>query len=211
MTCSSAPCRWWNRWRSGPARRTQLRPSPSSPPRGTNPGPPSPWSPTRRPSSPRAPSLRGFWTSAVWWTRPTMPSPPFPTRGGTICNSPGSWRSRGSLCSSTWPTTSPPSTRPGSNSSRPMGGFFSFCLPSVQGSPMPWPGSSPGRWTSSPTRPSSWPPGTCPAGRESPRPMRSAPWPGSLTPWPPGRRSTSQPCRPPWRGRTGSSAALPTS
>ncbi len=27
----------------------------------------------------------------------------------------------------------------------------------------------------------------------------------------PGRRSTSPPCRPPWRGRTGSSAALPTS
>lgn len=107
--------------------------------------------------------------------------------------------------------TSPPSTRPGSNSSRPMGGFFSFCLPSVQGSPMPLPGSSPGRWTSSPTRPSSWRPETCPAGRESPRPMRSAPWPGSLTPWPPGRRSTSPPCRPPWRGRTGSSAALPTS
>lgn len=80
-----------------------------------------------------------------------------------------------------------------------------------QGSPMPLPGSSPGRWTSSPTRPSSWRPETCPAGRESPRPMRSAPWPGSLTPWPPGRRSTSPPCRPPWRGRTGSSAALPTS
>ena len=181
MTCSSAPCRWWNRWRSGPARRTAQAIA-QPPPRG-NPilGRPLPGVRTRRPSSPRAPSLRGFWTSAVWWTRPTHAQSAFSYQGRHYLQLSGQLEVQGEpLLLNVAYDILLRLPDPAATAKQAHGRIF---LPSVcrllRGFSMPLPGSSPGRWTSSPTRPSGWRPETCPAGRgESPRPMRSAPWPG---------------------------------